>query len=137
MENEEKEVFTAEDIKEQAYEEIIKDVIEEIDSREENLKVYYPYFVINKKLQDEKTEIDLNSVFVAILSYLLYTGKLNNRKIEYQDIIDFTEYFIYKIYNKKQENVKEILYNTTRNRFLLKNKRVSRFSTNNNKFITI
>ena len=109
MENEEKEVFTAEDIKEQAYEEIIKDVIEEIDSREENLKVYYPYFVINKKLQDEKTEIDLNSVFVAILSYLLYTGKLNNRKIEYQDIIDFTEYFIYKIYNKKQENVKEIV----------------------------
>ena len=59
MENEEKEVFTAEEIKEQAYEEIIKDVIEEIDSREENLKVYYPYFVINKKLQDEKTEIDL------------------------------------------------------------------------------
>ena len=163
MENEEKEVFTAEEIKEQAYEEIIKDVIEEIDSREENLKIYYPYFVINKKLQDEKTEIDLNSVFVAILSYLLYTGKLNNRKIEYQDIVDFTEYFIYKIYNKKQENVKEIvnkildvaqnngnnftyeyyslkaklLYNTTRNRFLLKNKRVSRFSTNNNKFITI
>ena len=59
MENEEKEVFTAEEIKKQAYEEIIKDVIEEIDSREENLKVYYPYFVINKKLQDEKTEIDL------------------------------------------------------------------------------
>ena len=59
MENEEKEVFTAEEIKEQAYEEIIKDVIEEIDSREENLKIYYPYFVINKKLQDEKTEIDL------------------------------------------------------------------------------
>ena len=59
MENEEKEVFTAEDIKEQSYEEIIKDVIEEIDSREENLKIYYPYFVINKKLQDEKTEIDL------------------------------------------------------------------------------
>lgn len=109
MENEEKEVFTAEDIKEQSYEEIIKDVIEEIDSREENLKIYYPYFVINKKLQDEKTEIDLNSVFVAILSYLLYTGKLNNRKIEYQDIVDFTEYFIYKIYNKKQENVKEIV----------------------------
>ena len=102
MENEEKELFTAEEIKEQAYEEIIKDVIEEIDSREENLKIYYPYFVINKKLQDEKTEIDLNSVFVAILSYLLYTGKLNNRKIEYQDIVDFTEYFIYKIYNKKK-----------------------------------
>ena len=56
MENEEKEVFTAEEIKEQAYEEIIKDVIEEIDSREENLKVYYPYFVINKKLQDENIE---------------------------------------------------------------------------------
>ena len=109
MENEEKEVFTAEDIKEQSYEEIIKDVIEEIDSREENLKIYYPYFVINKKLQDEKNEIDLNSVFIAILSYLLYTGKLNNRKIEYQDIVDFTEYFIYKIYNKKQENVKEIV----------------------------
>ena len=53
MENEEKEVFTAEEIKEQAYEEIIKDVIEEIDSREENLKVYYPYFVINKKLSTE------------------------------------------------------------------------------------
>ena len=101
MENEEKEVFTAEEIKEQAYEEIIKDVIEEIDSREENLKVYYPYFIINKKLQDEENEIDLNSVFIAILSYLLYTGKLNNRKIEYQDIVDFTEYFIYKIYNKK------------------------------------
>lgn len=50
MENEEKEVFTAEEIKEQAYEEIIKDVIEEIDSREENLKIYYPYFVINKKI---------------------------------------------------------------------------------------
>ena len=109
MENEEKEVFTAEEIKEQAYEEIIKDVIEEIDSREENLKVYYPYFIINKKLQDEENEIDLNSVFIAILSYLLYTGKLNNRKIEYQDIVDFTEYFIYKIYNKKKENVKEIL----------------------------
>ena len=114
MENEEKEVFTAEDIKEQAYEEIIKDVIEEIDSREENLKVYYPYFVINKKLQDEKTEIDLNSVFVAILSYLLYTGKLNNRKIEYQDIIDFTEYFIYKIYWSRKVFIIYILAIITR-----------------------
>ena len=66
MENEEKEVFTAEEIKEQAYEEIIKDVIEEIDSREENLKIYYPYFVINKKLQDEKTEIDLKYKIACI-----------------------------------------------------------------------
>ncbi len=55
----------------------------------------------------KKTEIDLNSVFVAILSYLLYTGKLNNRKIEYQDIVDFTEYFIYKIYNKKARKCKK------------------------------
>ena len=37
MENEEKEVFTAEEIKKQAYEEIIKDVIVEIDSIEEKL----------------------------------------------------------------------------------------------------
>ena len=64
MENEEKEVFTAEDIKEQAYEEIIKDVIEEIDSREEKLKVYYTYFVINKKIQDEKNENNLNKIIV-------------------------------------------------------------------------
>ena len=106
----EKEVFTAEDIRQQSYEEIIKDVIEEIDSREENLKIYYPYFIINKKLQDEEDEIDLNSVFIAILSYLLYTGKLNNKKIEYQDIVDFAEYFIYKIYSKKPENIREIVY---------------------------
>ena len=53
MEDEEKEVFTAEDIKKQSYEEIVKDVINEIDSREENLKIYYPYFVINKKLSTE------------------------------------------------------------------------------------
>ena len=105
----EKEVFTAEDIRQQSYEEIIKDVIEEIDSREENLKIYYPYFIINKKLQDEEDEIDLNSVFIAILSYLLYTGKLNNKKIEYQDIVDFAEYFIYKIYSKKPENIREIV----------------------------
>ena len=32
MENEEKEVFTTEDIKEQSYEEIIKDVIEEMNN---------------------------------------------------------------------------------------------------------
>ena len=32
MENEEKEVFTAEEIKKQAYEEIIKDVIEEMNN---------------------------------------------------------------------------------------------------------
>ena len=88
MENEKKEIFTVENMKEQSYEEIIDDVINEIDSRKENLKIYYPYFIINKKLQDEENEIDLNSVFIAILSYLLYTGKLNNRKIEYQDIVE-------------------------------------------------
>lgn len=109
MENKEKEEFTTKDIKEQTYSEIIKDVIEEIDSREENLKIYYPYFTINKKLQAEDYEIDLNTIFIAILSYLLYTGKLNNRKIEYQDIVQFTEYFIKSIYNQNTENVKEIV----------------------------
>lgn len=108
---EEKEVFSEEDLKKQSYEEIIEDVIEEIDSREENLKVYYPYFIINKKLQveSETLKIDLNIVFVGLLAFLLYTGKLNNKKVEYQDIYDYIEFFIQKIYNRDFENLKEIV----------------------------
>lgn len=41
-------VFTEEELKEQMYSEIVKDVINEIDDREENIKIYYPYFIITK-----------------------------------------------------------------------------------------
>lgn len=109
IEEEKKDVFTEEEIKIQMYDEIIKDVINEIDDREENIKIYYPYFIINKKLkvESETFEIDLTEVFIGLLSFLLYVGKLSGKKIEYQDIYNYIEYFI-KTIHKKEFKVDEL-----------------------------
>ena len=76
-------VYTEAELKKQAYAEVISDVIDEIDAREDNIKIYYPYFIISKKLkaESENYKIDLTNIFMALLSFLLYTGKLNNKKI--------------------------------------------------------
>ena len=64
------------------------------------------------------------------------TAATGNGKITITNAIPNQTYKIYR--NKIRRKWKaKLLYNTTRNRFLLKNKRISRFSTNNNKFITI
>ena len=113
IENKNQDVFTEEELKEQMYNEIIKDVIDEIDDREENIKIYYPYFIIMKKLKTEGENIgfDLTGVFIGVLSFLLYVGKLNGKKIEYKDIYDYIEYFIENVYNKKleEDNLKQIV----------------------------
>ncbi len=113
MEEERKEVFTEEEIKKQSYAEIIFDVIEEMDAREDNIKVYYPYFMIRKKLKAESETfgIDLTGVFMGMLSFLLYVGKLNNKKIEYQDIYDYIQYFIQTNYQQqlKEKEVKKLV----------------------------
>ncbi len=111
MSEENNEIYTKEDMKKQVYDEIITDVKKEIDAREENIKIYYPYFVINKKLQieSENLGIDLNSIFIGLLSFLLYIGKLNNKKIEYQDIYDYVEYFIKIIYGNNLPNLKKVV----------------------------
>ncbi len=110
---EKQDVFTEEELKIKMYDEIIKDVINEIEDREENIKIYYPYFVITKKLRQESENLgfDLVPVFIGLLSFLLYVGKLNGRKIEYKDIYDYIVYFIKNIYKQKinEENYKKIV----------------------------
>lgn len=113
MENEKREVFTEEELKKQTYAEIVTDVINEIDAREDNIKIYYPYFIISKKLKAESDSLgfDLAGVFIGLLSFLLYVGKLNSKKIEYQDIYDYVQYFIQTNYDKKlsEDKIKEIV----------------------------
>ena len=98
-------VFTEEELKEQMYSEIVKDVINEIDDREENINIYYPYFIITKKLKAESENFgfDLTGVFIGLLSFLLYVGKLNGKKIEYKEIYDYIGYFIEKVYRKRRK----------------------------------
>lgn len=102
LENEVKRVYTDEELKRQTFDEIITDVINELDARVDNIKVYYPYFIISRKLKAEAESIgfDLTGVFVGLLSFLLYTGKLNGKKIEYNDIYEYIEYFVQKIYRR-------------------------------------
>ena len=113
VENKNQDVFTEEELKEQMYNEIIKDVIDEIDDREENIKIYYPYFIITRKLkvEGENVGFDLTGVFIGLLSFLLYVGKLSGRKIEYKDIYDYIGYFIENVYNQKlkEDTLKQIV----------------------------
>lgn len=113
LENKNQDVFTEEELKEQMYNEIIKDVIDEIDDREENIKIYYPYFIITRKLKAEGENVgfDLTGVFIGLLSFLLYVGKLSGRKIEYKDIYDYIGYFIENVYNQKlkEDTLKQIV----------------------------
>lgn len=112
MENEKK-IYTEEELKKQTYAEIVADVINEIDNREDNIKIYYPYFRISQKLKTESENIgfDLNGIFIALLSFLLYVGKLSNKKIVYQDIYEYIEYFIQTNYHKnlKEQELKKIV----------------------------
>ena len=96
-------IYNEEQLKQKQFEDVAKDVIDEIDARQENIKVYYPYFEIYRKLKmrQESSEFDLISIFIAILSFLLYSGKLDSRKISYEDICEFTKYFVQKEYRKK------------------------------------
>lgn len=106
-------VFTDEELKEKMYSEIVQDVINEIADREENVKIYYPYFIITKKLKAESENFgfDLTGVFIGLLSFLLYVGKLNGKKIEYKEIYDYIDYFIKKVYNKKlkEDSLKKVV----------------------------
>lgn len=110
-------IYNDEQLKQKQFEDVSNDVIEEIDARQENAKVYYPYFEIYRKLKSrqESSKYDLVSIFIAILSFLLYTGKLDNRRIRYEDICDFVKYFIKKEYGKNisdsenQELVNQLL----------------------------
>lgn len=101
-----------EDSNRKIFEDITKDVLEELDSRQENIRIYYPYFETIRKLKAKQNalKIDLVGVFMAMLSFLLYEGKLNNRKIQHQDIFQFVQYFVTRITKEKieEERVKEI-----------------------------
>lgn len=94
------------------YEDITKDVLEEFDSRQENIEIYYPYFETIRKLKAKQNtpNVDLLGVFMAMLSFLLYEGKLNSKKIRHKDICQFIQYFIQKITDEKleEEEVKNI-----------------------------
>lgn len=94
------------------YEDITKDVLEELDSRQENIEIYYPYFETIRKLKAKQNalRIDLPGVFMAMLSFLLYEGKLNSKKIQHKDICYFVGYFIPKITDQKleEEEIKNI-----------------------------
>ena len=94
------------------YEDITKDVLEELDSRQENIEIYYPYFETIRKLKAKQNalRIDLPGVFMAMLSFLLYEGKLNSKKIQHKDICHFVGYFIQKITDQKleEEEIKNI-----------------------------
>lgn len=101
------------DLKTKIFDDVTKDVIEELESRQDNLKIYYPYFEIVRKLKAKQNtfEVNLTGVLIAMLSFLLYEGKLNSRKVEYEDICEFIQYFIEKIYSKKykKSDIKEIV----------------------------
>lgn len=101
-----------EDFTLKVFEDITKDVIEELDARQENIKIYYPYFEAIRKLKAKPStlEIDLAGVFMAMLSFLLYEGKLNNKRIKYQDIFEFIKYFVSKISIEhiEEEEIKDI-----------------------------
>lgn len=101
-----------EDFNLKVFKDITKDVLEEFETRQENIKIYYPYFEIIRRLKAKQNtlKVDLVGVFMAMLSFLLYEGKLNNHKIQHRDICEFILYFVEKISSKKleQEQAKEI-----------------------------
>ena len=101
-----------EDLNSKIFEDITKDVLEEADSRQENIEIYYPYFETIRKLKAKQNTlgVDLPGVFMAMLSFLLYEGKLNNKKIQHRDIFEFVKYFITRISEEKleKEQIKEI-----------------------------
>lgn len=106
------EITSKEDLKVRIFEEVKNDVVEELESRQDNIKIYYPYFEIIRKLKAKQNtfEVDLTGVFIALLSYLLYEGKLNNRRVEYNDIYQFIKYFILETYSAEydEDTLKEI-----------------------------
>lgn len=47
-------IYNDEQLKQKQFEDVSNDVIEEIDARQENAKVYYPYFEIYRKLKSRQ-----------------------------------------------------------------------------------
>lgn len=74
----------------------ITTIIEEMDSRFNNIKIYLPFFDVY--LGSNKYNYNLPVIMLSILSYLVNESKLKHKKITFRDIQGFVSKLLIEIY---------------------------------------
>ena len=75
--------------------EYIQEIVDEIDSRMENVKIFYPFFEIYRSgKRKEDQDYDISTLCMAVLSLLVYEGRLKNKPIDFAEITAFVIDFI-------------------------------------------
>ncbi len=85
--------------------ECIKAIINELESRVKNIRIYHPFF----KLYNEGSKeggYDMPTLLLAVLSFLMYEGRLKSKTISFAEIRSFIIEFLMTAYNYnlKEEN---------------------------------
>lgn len=75
----------------------IEKITSEIDSRIKNIKIYHPFYSIYAEGYKD-SNFDMPSLILAVLSYLVYEGKLNAKGISFNEIKEFIRLFLMKGY---------------------------------------
>ncbi len=79
----------------------IKDIILHMESRMENMRIFYPFFKIHRNFRDSQDRYYIPSLCIAVLSFLLYEGKLKYKNITLKDICEFLKIFITESYKEE------------------------------------
>lgn len=79
---------------------LVKNIIDEMDGRMENIKIFYPFLHIKKSLEkdEEYPKYDMSAVCMAVLSFLIYEGRLKYKGVSLDEITIFLDEFITKVY---------------------------------------
>jgi len=80
---------------------LIKDILDEMDGRMENIKIFYPFLQIHRNLNNNKREheYDISAMCLAVLSFLIYEGRLKYKGVTLTEIIGFLKQFVKEAYN--------------------------------------
>lgn len=79
--------------------EYIKDIIKDMESRMENLKVFYPFFHIYKNPKSkDKILYDIPFLSLSLLHFILYEEKIRLKEITLKEISEFIILFIKESY---------------------------------------
>lgn len=81
---------------------LYKDILDEMDGRMDHIKTFYPFMTIHRSFENQKKDFqyDISSLCLAVLSFLIYEGRLKYRGLSLTDIVEFLTGFIKEAYGE-------------------------------------
>lgn len=81
---------------------LYKEIIDEMDDRMNHIKTFYPFILILRSFENQKDDdgYDIPTLCLAVLSFLIYEGRLKYKGLSLTDIVEFMDAFIKEAYSE-------------------------------------